>query len=171
LALRARVAAVTGTGLGAHVAVAAAVIEDPTLTRTLALDVAEALRGREPAAALVLAHEALAPGPTPELPPARAAAGLALVGTLAEAAGDDDTALAAFTTLSARYGKEPVAADAAYRAARLAARRAPGGASAAYDEAARSKDVLSRRVASAARDYEAIAGSLGAASSDSGAQP
>ena len=57
----------------------------------------------------------------------RTAAGLAMVGALAEQAGDDDTALAAFTTLTARYGKEPVAADAAYRAARLAAKRLPGG--------------------------------------------
>jgi hypothetical protein len=171
LALRARAVALTGDGIGAHAAVAAAVIEDSSLTRTLALDVAEALREREPAAALVLANDALAPGPTPALSPARAAAGLALVGALAEAAGDDDTALAAFTTLAARYGKEPVAADAAYRAARLVARRAPGGASAAYDEAARSKDVLSRRVAGAARDYETIAGPLGAATSDSEAQP
>jgi hypothetical protein len=63
--------------------------------------------------------------------------------------------------LTARYGKEPVAADAAYRAARLASRRVPGGAPAAYDEAARSKDPLARRVAGAARDYEAIVRPLG----------
>ena len=171
LALRARAAAIAGDGIGAHAAVAAAVIEDPSLTRMLPLEVAEALREREPTAALVLARQALEPGPTPELPAARAAAGLALVGALAEAAGDDDTALAAFTTLTARYGKEPVAADAAYRAARLAARRVPGGASAAYDEAARSKDPLSKRVAGAARDYEAIIRPLAAATSGSKGQP
>ena len=156
LALRARAAALGGDAMAAHAAVAAAVMDDPSLTRTLALDVAETLRDRQPAAALILAREALEPGPTPELPPARAALGLALVGTLAEAAGDDDTALAAFTTLGARYGKEPVAADAAYRAARIAARRVPGGDAAAFDEAARSTDALARRVAGAARDYEAI---------------
>jgi tetratricopeptide (TPR) repeat protein len=171
LALRARAAAVAGDGIGAHAAVAAAVIEDPSLSRTLALDVAEALREREPTAALVLAREALEPGPTPELPPVRAAAGLALIGTLAEAAGDDDTALAAFTTLTARYGQEPVAADAAYRAARLATRRAPSGAPAAFDEATRSKDALARRVAGAARDYEAIVRPLGPATGGAKAQP
>jgi len=119
----------------------------------------------------VLVLEALAPGPTPELPAERAAAGLALIGALAETVGDDDTALVAFTTLAARYGKEPVAADAAYRAARLAAHRAPGGAATAYDEAARSKDALSRRMAGAARDYEAIIRPLAAAPSGSKAQP
>lgn len=156
LGLKARAAGLAGDGIAAHASVAAAVMEDASLTRTLALDVAELLREREPAAALVLAREALDPGPTAPLPAERTAVGLALVGTLAEAAGDDDTALAAFTTLTARYGKEPVAADAAYRAARIAARRVPAGASAAYDEAARSKDPLARRVAGAARDYETI---------------
>ncbi len=156
LALRARAAALAGDADGAQAAVAAAVMEDASLTRTLPLEVAEALRARAPKVALVLAHEALEPGPASELPPARAAAGLALVGSLAEAQGDDDTALAAFTTLTARYGKEPVAADAAYRAARIAARRVPGGDAAAFDEAARSKDALARRVAGAAREYEAI---------------
>ncbi len=136
--------------------VAAAIIEDASLTRALPLDVAEMLRERDATAALILAREALEPGPTPELPVGRMAEGLALVGSLAEAAGDDDTALAAFTTLTARYGKEPVAADAAYRAARLAAKRVPGGDVAAFDEAARSKDPLARRVAGAARDYETI---------------
>jgi len=58
--------------------------------------------------------------------------------------------------LTARYGKEPVAADAAYRAARLAAKRLPGGDAAAFEEAAKSKDALARRVAGAARDYETI---------------
>jgi len=162
LGLKARAAALSGDAMGAHAAVAAAVIEDPTLARTLALDVAELLRERSPAAALVLAREALEPGPTPELPAARAATGLAMVGALAEAAGDDDTALAAFTTLTARYGKEPIAADAAYRAARLAARRVPGDAGTAFDEAAKSKDALARRVAGAARDYEAIVKPFGA---------
>ncbi len=161
LALRARAAALRGDVSGAHAAVAAAIMEDPKLTRTLGLDVAEALRSSSPAAALVLAREAMDPGPAPELPPARAAAGLALVGALAETAGDDDTALAAFTTLAARYAKEPVAADAAYRAARIAARRVPGGDAAAFDEAARSKDALARRVAGAARDYESIVKPLG----------
>jgi tetratricopeptide (TPR) repeat protein len=156
LALKARAAALGGDAIAARAAVAAAIMEDEKLTRSLSLDVAEILREREPAIALVLAHEALEPGPTPELPPQRTAAGLAMVGALAEQAGDDDTALAAFTTLTARFGKEPVAADAAYRAARLAAKRLPGGDAAAFDEAARSKDALARRVAGAARDYETI---------------
>ena len=162
LALKARAAALGGDPMGAHAAVAAAVIEDPALTRPLALDVAELLKDRSPAAALVLAREALEPGPAPALPEPRAAAGLALVGSLAEAAGDDDTALAAFTTLTARYGKEPVAADAAYRAARLAAKRVPADAGHAYEEAAKSKDALARRVAGAARDYERIVKPFGA---------
>ncbi len=156
LGLRAGAAALAGDATGAQAAVAAAVIEDPSVARTLALDVAELLRDRHPAAALSLAHQALEPGAGAELPPARHAAGLAMVGALAEAAGDDDTALAAFTTLTARYGKEPVAADAAYRAARIAARKVPGGDAAAFDDAVKSKDPLARRVAGAARDYEAI---------------
>ncbi len=161
LALRARALAANGDALGAHAAVAAAVMEDGGLTRSLALDVAESLREHEPAAALALAREAFAAGDAPELPASRAAAGLAMLGALAEAAGDEDAALAAYTSLSARYGGEPVAADAAYRAARLAARRLPAKAAAAYDEAARSKDALARRVAGAAREYEAIVRPLG----------
>jgi hypothetical protein len=156
LALKARSAALGGDAIGARAAVAAAIIEDDKLSRALPLEVAEMLRERDPKIALVLAHEALEPGPAPELPADRTAAGLAMVGTLAEQAGDDDTALAAFTTLTARYGKEPVAADAAYRAARLAAKRLPGGDAAAFEEAAKSKDALARRVAGAARDYETI---------------
>lgn len=156
LGLRARGAALAGDANDAHAAVAAAIIEDGSVTRTLSLDVAELLRDRAPGIALALARQALEPGATVELTPDRHAAGLALVGSLAENAGDDDTALAAFTTLAARYGKEPIAADAAYRAARIAARRLPGGDAAAFDEAARSKDALARRVAGAARDYEAI---------------
>lgn len=157
LALRARGAALAGDANGAHAAVAAAIIEDGDVTRPLSLDVAELLRDRAPAIALSLARQALEPGATVELPPARNAAGLALVGDLAERAGDDDTALAAFTTLAARYANEPVAADAAYRAARIATRRVPGGGDAqAFDDAVKSKDALARRVAGAAREYEAI---------------
>ncbi|MCC6764884.1 MAG: hypothetical protein IT293_09495 [Deltaproteobacteria bacterium] len=156
LALRARALALAGDGTAAHAAVAAAIIEDGDLTRPLSLDVAELLRERAPSVALALARQALEPGATAELPPARHAAGLALVGGLADDAGDDDTALAAFTTLAARYGNDPIAADAAYRAARIAARRLPGGDAAAFDEAAKAKDPLARRVAGAAREYEVI---------------
>jgi len=163
LGLKARAAALAGDGTAASAAVAAAVIEDPDLTRTLGLDVAELLRDRHPAVALVLAREALDPGPAPALPAEREAVGLALVGSLAEQAGDDDTALAAFTTLTARYGKEPIAADAAYRAARIAARRVPGGSAGVYDDAAKSKDPLARRMAGAAQKYEAIMKPLGGA--------
>jgi hypothetical protein len=38
----------------------------------------------------------------------------------------------------------------------------PANAGSAYDEAAKSKDALARRVAGAARDYEAIVKPLGA---------
>lgn len=158
LALRARALAALGQAAAAVDAATHAVATlDPLAARVLRVDLARRIRATDAALAGRLAREALADESIPALAAPEAAALLRLVAEGAEATGDDVAALAAYSVLSARYADQPSAAGATYRVARLTAGAGGGAAaSAAYAEVARSKDVLERRVGTAAQTYEAI---------------
>ncbi|HEY2388675.1 MAG TPA: hypothetical protein VGK30_17090, partial [Candidatus Binatia bacterium] len=130
---------------------------DPIAARALRLDVARRVRAVDPALAARLAREALADDHPPGLGDADAAVALLLVAEASEASGDDAGALAAYSSLTARYPTQPAANGAAYRLARLTA-GAQGGAAAraAYGETTHSKDPLERRMGAAAEAYEAV---------------
>ena len=130
---------------------------DAATARDLRVEFAELVRARDPVAAGRLARAALATERLPELPPARAAAALRMLADGAAAAGDDATALEAFSRLAARYGDQPGASGAAYHVARLTAGARGGpGAVAAYGEVTRSADPVERRLATASLAYEVI---------------
>lgn len=158
LALRARALASLGQMVPAGEAVTRAVPAlDPIAARALRLDVAGRVRSGDPALTARLVREALADEHAPALADPDAAAALQLLAESAEASGDDGGALAAYSSLSARYPDQPSAAGAAYRMARLTAGAQGGSAAkAAYAEIAHSHDALERRMGAVSEAYEAV---------------
>jgi hypothetical protein len=158
-ALRARAFAAMGRRADAmaELALAAGGL-DAVAVRDLRIEVATLVRPHDLATALQLLQAADAASDLPALPAPRAAALLWDLGDAAEASGDVDAARDAFGTLARRYPDEPAAELAAYREARLAAGE---DAVALYEGAATHGDALARRAAEAAREYEALVGSLG----------
>ncbi len=156
-ALRARALASLGDVEAARAACAAAARAlDAAAARALRVDVAGRIRPHDAAAARDLLRDALAMHDLPAESATDTAAVLRAFADAAEASGDDDAAVEALTRLTEEYPKDPGAADAAYRLARLRAGREGGAAARQAYESAAGGDALERRVVAASEAYEKI---------------
>jgi hypothetical protein len=129
----------------------------PAAARELRLEIAARLVDSDPKAAAGLLDKALHAEGLPPLEGTRKAEALRGLGEAAEKSGDPRLALAMYQQLMVDFPALAAASGVPFRISLLTSRLQGGAAAAAaYDEAAKKSDPLSRRIAAAARNYDAL---------------